>query len=110
MRPVYLSRRVLTRAGPDRYAPRPVTEDRAPLGASDCERIRPGRIRQPANTISSAVLIPIGALIAARGRRRGARPLAGAFGTAVAAAGAGSVVFHGPGGRGAHWLHDATIA
>ena len=80
------------------------------LGASDCERMRDGVIRQPSNTVSSAALIVIGAWIAARGRRRGGQPLTDAFGAAVAAAGAGSVLFHGPGGRGAHWLHDATIA
>jgi hypothetical protein len=80
------------------------------LGASDCERIRDSVIRQPSNTVSSAALIIIGALIAGRGRRRGAQPRSDAFGAAVAAAGAGSVLFHGPGGAGAHWLHDATIA
>ena len=80
------------------------------LGASDCERIRDGVIRQPSNTVSSAALVAIGAWIAARGRLRGAQPLSDAFGAAVAAAGAGSVLFHGPGGSNAHWLHDATIA
>ena len=80
------------------------------LGASDCERIRDGVIRQPSNTVSSAALVAIGVWIAARGRHRGAQPLSDAFGAAVAAAGAGSVLFHGPGGSSAHWLHDATIA
>ena len=80
------------------------------LGASDCERIRDRVIRQPSNTVSSAALVVIGALIAARGRHRGSQPRSDAFGAAVAAAGAGSVLFHGPGGAGAHWLHDATIA
>jgi hypothetical protein len=80
------------------------------LGAGDCERIRDGVIRQPSNTVSSAALIAVGAWIARRGRRRGTQPLSDAFGAAVAAAGAGSVLFHGPGGTRAHWLHDATIA
>ena len=88
----------------------PVVSATPALGASDCERIRDGVIRQPSNTVSSAALIAIGACIAVRGRHRGAQPLSDAFGAAVAAAGAGSVLFHGPGGSRAHWLHDATIA
>lgn len=78
-----------------------------PLGASDCERIRDGVIAQPANTVSAALLTVAGLSIARRNRHH---PHADLVGAVVAAAGAGSVAFHGPGGRAAGWAHDATIA
>lgn len=81
-----------------------------PLGATDCERIRDGRIAQPANTISSAALAVIGLGIVARGRLRSDPRRSYAFGSTVAAAGIGSVIYHGPGGRLGHWVHDATLA
>jgi hypothetical protein len=77
-----------------------------PLGASDCERIRPGPIAQPANTISAAILAATGAWIARYNRHHRHAWLVG--GT-VAGAGVGSVAYHGPGGRFAGWAHDATI-
>lgn len=78
-----------------------------PLGAADCERIRTGPIGQPANAGSSAWLVASGAWIAWRHRRHRHAPLVG---TVVAAAGVGSVAYHGPGGRLSGWAHDATIA
>ncbi|HEX6256048.1 MAG TPA: hypothetical protein VFZ70_09575 [Euzebyales bacterium] len=78
-----------------------------PLGAADCERIRPGPIAQPANTISAALLAATGAWIARHNRHHRHAWLVG--GT-VAGAGVGSVAYHGPGGRLGGWAHDATIA
>jgi hypothetical protein len=81
--------------------------DDPPLGASDCERLRGGVLAQPANTLSAATLTAGGLLIARRNRHHRHATLVG---TVVAAAGLGSVAYHGPGGRAAGWAHDATIA
>jgi hypothetical protein len=56
------------------------------------------------------VLALTGVAVAAgrRGRRDSGR--AYAFGGAIAATGLGSFIYHGPGGRLAEWLHDATAA
>lgn len=78
-----------------------------PLGASDCERLRDGVIAQPANTLSAGTLALSGLWIARRNRHRRHAPLVGAV---VAAAGLGSVAYHGPGGRAAGWAHDTSIA
>ncbi|CAN5802508.1 hypothetical protein BH23ACT10_BH23ACT10_38350 [soil metagenome] len=86
---------------PDRAAVDP------PLGAGDCERLRDGMVAQPANTYSSATLALCGLWIARRNRHHRHGSLVGAV---VAAAGLGSVAYHGPGGRAAGWAHDASIA
>ncbi len=78
-----------------------------PLGASDCERMRDGFFVQPANTLSAATLAAGGAWITRRHRHHS---YAGLVGGVVAAAGLGSVAYHGPGGRAAGWAHDVTIA
>lgn len=78
-----------------------------PLGAADCERRRAGPIAQPANTLSAATLLLSGWWIARRNRHHRHARLVG---TVVAAAGLGSVAYHGPGGRAAGWAHDVTIA
>jgi hypothetical protein len=78
-----------------------------PLGASDCERHRAGPVAQPANTLSAATLLMSGWSIARRKRHHRHARLVGAV---VAAAGLGSVAYHGPGGRTAGWAHDVTIA
>lgn len=80
--------------------------DDPPLGAADCERIRGGLLAQPANALSAAWLCVAGLAIA---RRTRPHPHAGLVGAVVAAAGVGSVAYHGPGGRLAGWAHDATI-
>jgi hypothetical protein len=80
------------------------------LGASDCERIRSGRLAQPVNALSSAVLGSIGLAVAARGRQQLDPRRSCALGAAITATGLGSFVYHGPGGRLAEWLHDATAA
>jgi len=78
------------------------------VAASDCERVRPGRVGQPVNTISSlafvAAAVPIGR---AASRRRSLAWLAVAVATALE--GVGSAAYHGPGGRRAKWWHDAGI-
>jgi hypothetical protein len=83
-----------------------------PLGAGDCERLRDGLVAQPVNTASALAYLLAAAWLARRGARRdaGSRREALAFGLAVAAAGAGSVDFHGPGSSAARWLHDAGLA
>lgn len=75
---------------------------------SDCERVLPG-IGQPINTLTSLGITAIGLRLARR-NRRDSRPRAARWaGWALAAAGIGSAVYHGPGGRLAPWLHDVTL-
>lgn len=78
------------------------------VAASDCERIRPGLVGQPANTLSSLAFVAAAVPIARR-----ARAARSAAWTAVAASaaveGLGSVAYHGPGGRSAKALHDAGL-
>jgi hypothetical protein len=88
-----------------------------PLGAGDCERLHDGLIAQPVNTASALAYVAVGAWLAGRGRRAGpggaGRPGADrrsvAFGLAVAAAGVGSVDYHGPGSPAARLLHDGGL-
>jgi hypothetical protein len=77
------------------------------VAASDCEAIRPGRIGQPANTVSSLAFVAAAVPIA-RAARRG-RPAWLAVALATAVEGIGSVAYHGPGGHRAKQLHDAGI-
>jgi hypothetical protein len=85
-----------------------VTGTRPHVAASDCEAIRPGRIGQPANTLSSLAFVAAAVPIARAGRRRG-RPAWFAVAAAAVVEGIGSVGYHGPGGRSAKWLHDAGL-
>ena len=71
------------------------------LGAGDCERLHDGLIAQPVNTASALAYLAVGAWLAGRGRP--------GFGLAVAAAGVGSVDYHGPGSPAARLLHDGTL-
>ncbi len=81
------------------------------LATSDCERSREGWISQPVNSVSSLAYVVAGGALAREARTRpaaerfGAQALAGA----VAAAGLGSVAYHGPGGTVSRWAHDATL-
>ena len=81
------------------------------LGAGDCERLHDGLVAQPVNTASALAYVAVGAWAATRALGRGApldrRRLA--FGLAVAAAGAGSVDYHGPGSPAARLLHDGGL-
>jgi hypothetical protein len=71
------------------------------LGAGDCERLRDGLIAQPVNTASALAYVAVGAWLL---RRR--QPV---FGLAVAAAGIGSVDYHGPGSPAARLLHAGGL-
>jgi hypothetical protein len=84
------------------------------LGAGDCERLHDGLIAQPVNTASALAYVAVGAWLLGRGLRPGpgdgpARPVTVAFGVAVAAAGLGSVDYHGPGSPAARLLHDGGL-
>jgi hypothetical protein len=72
-----------------------------PLGAGDCERLHDGLIAQPVNTASALAYVAVGAWLLRRHQ-----PL---FGLAVAAAGIGSVDYHGPGSPAARLLHDGGL-
>jgi hypothetical protein len=71
------------------------------LGAGDCERLHDGLIAQPVNTASALAYVAVGAWLIGR-RRVG-------FGLAVAAAGVGSVDYHGSGSPAARLLHDGGL-
>jgi hypothetical protein len=73
------------------------------LGASDCEALRDGWLGQPVNTLSSLAYVVAGAYVLRRG---GPRLPA----LALAAVGAGSVLYHGPMTSGAGLAHDGSIA
>jgi hypothetical protein len=72
------------------------------LGASDCEALRDGWLGQPVNTLSSLAYVLAGAYVLRRG---GPRIPA----LALAAVGAGSVLYHGPMTPGAGLAHDGSI-
>ena len=78
------------------------------LGAGDCERLHDGLIAQPVSTASALTYVAVGAWLAGRGRRRDQGGMV-AFGLAVAAAGIGSVDYHGPGSPAARLLHDGSL-
>ncbi|HWC41682.1 MAG TPA: hypothetical protein VHK02_06825 [Actinomycetota bacterium] len=71
------------------------------LAAGDCERLHDGLIAQPVNTASALAYVAVGAWLL--GRRQ---PV---FGLAVAAAGIGSLDYHGPGSPAARLLHDGGL-
>lgn len=78
------------------------------VACSDCERIRPGVVAQPVNTASSLAFVAVAAPIWRRAAAGGDRPWQ-VVAVAAAATGLGSVAYHGPGGRLARALHDATV-
>jgi hypothetical protein len=83
------------------------------LGAGDCERLHGGLVAQPVNTASALAYVAVGAWLVGRGLRSRAtgRPSPGPLvvGLAVAAAGVGSVDYHGPGSPAARLLHDGGL-
>ena len=86
------------------------------LGAGDCERLHDGLIAQPVNTASALAYVAVGAWLVGQGLRAGDRgrpDRAGrgslAVGLAVAAAGVGSVDYHGTGSPAARLLHDGGL-
>jgi hypothetical protein len=82
------------------------------LGSTDCERIRPGLVAQPVNTVTSLAFVAAAAATGLRSHRRGT--VYGAqeitYSSLLALVGVGSVAYHGPQPRGAKVLHDAPIA
>lgn len=78
------------------------------VAASDCERVRPGPIGQPANTVSSLAFVAAAVPIAARARDRRSLTWA-AVAASAAFEGVGSVAYHGPGGRVAKAVHDVGL-
>lgn len=86
------------------------TPVRPHAAVDDGERIRPGRIGQPANTASSLAFVVAAAPMALRAvRRERAWPWLAVAG-ATALVGLGSVGFHGPGDRTGKAVHDAGVA
>lgn len=80
---------------------------RVHVAASDCERIRPGLVAQPVNTVSSLAYCAAGAAVLRNGPRSRGRV---SLGLAAIAAGLGSATYHGPGGRAGRAMHDVTAA
>jgi hypothetical protein len=72
------------------------------LGGSDCETVRDALLGQPVNSLSSLAYVAAGAVVLWRGG-----PPVPAL--ALAAAGVGSFLYHGPMPAGAEALHDGTI-
>jgi hypothetical protein len=80
------------------------------IARSDCERIRPGLVAQPANAASSLAYCAVGAWIWRHAdRARTPRPWRFLAVTA-AVVGVGSAAYHGPGRMGGRILHDASNA
>jgi len=81
------------------------------IGATDCENIGDGLLRQPVNTISSLAFSGFGvaALISARRFDGVERPIRQIFGWLMIATGVGSFLFHGPQWPFSHFLHDITF-
>jgi hypothetical protein len=85
-------------------------EDEVALGAGDCERLHAGLVAQPVNTASALAYLAVGAWLVGRGLRPGpGRRRTVGCGLAVAAAGVGSVDFHGPASPAARLLHDGGL-
>ena len=83
----------------------------ARIGASDCERIRDGRLAQPVNALTSLAYVGAAGAVLARawGRTPGRRAEVLGFAGLLVLVGAGSVAFHGPQPPGAKHMHDWPI-
>jgi len=80
------------------------------LGGSDCELLRSGWLAQPANAVSAAAFLVVAVWVFFT-RRTGTHRAALVVGAcALAAVGAGSIVYHGPQPGWARPLHDGSIA
>lgn len=77
----------------------------------DCERIGAGLLGQPVNALSSLAYVVAGIALATAAHRpgdgHGTWPRT--FASAVAANGLGGAAYHGLGGTGGTWLHDAAL-
>jgi hypothetical protein len=85
-----------------------VSEPPEHAAVGDCERIRPGWIGQPANTVSSLAFVAAAVPIVQAARRRD-RPAWIAVAAALVVEGAGSVAYHGPGGPKGKFVHDRGL-
>lgn len=85
-----------------------MTAARPHVATSDCERIHPGFLGQPANALSSLAFVAAAVPIARRARATNSRAWA-AVAAAAAVEGLGSVAYHGPGGRPSKVLHDVGL-
>jgi len=75
----------------------------------DCELVRSGVIRQPANTASAAAYLLAGGWLLAQSERAWSAPHRyRLLAAAVAANGVGSGLYHGPGWPGSGWCHDVA--
>lgn len=81
------------------------------IGESDCELIGEGVFAQPVNAWTSFAYAVLGVWIALRYGRSGdvIGWMSVGFAAILLLVGAGSVMFHGPQGVGAQWLHDVPI-
>jgi hypothetical protein len=93
----------------DRSRPR---VDQSGLGLSDCERIRHGVVKQPVNAATSLAYLAAAAGLTVPARRSNGvhRAALGWYAASLAAAGVGSVAYHGPQPWWAGKVHDASIA
>lgn len=81
------------------------------MGGSDCELVRTAWLAQPANAVSAAAFLAVGAWLMWFSRRPGVhRASLVAGGAAMAAVGVGSIVYHGPQPGWARPVHDGSIA
>jgi hypothetical protein len=80
------------------------------LAESDCERLRPGWLAQPANAVSSLAYVAVGAWLMCQSRRGEVdhRALLAA-GFAMVGVGVGSLAYHGPQPGWASLAHDAGV-
>ena len=80
------------------------------LGGSDCERIGPGWLAQPANAVSSLAYVAVGAWLLRRSSAPALRrPALLAGGGAMIAVGIGSFAYHGPQPGWARSAHDGSV-
>jgi hypothetical protein len=82
----------------------------AGLAESDCERLRPGWLAQPANAISSLAYLAVGAWLLWQSFRSSVdRPARLAAGSATVGVGVGSIAYHGPQPGWASLAHDVGV-
>lgn len=78
------------------------------LAESDCERLRPGWLAQPANALSSLAFVAVGVWLLGR-YRRGGGPAVLVAALAMVGVGVGSFAYHGPQPGWAGPTHDMSV-